>query len=258
VTDLRIALIVGCARSGTSILGELIAAHPAVRYVFEPHQVWEGAGPGVDDSHRLTARHAIKSIRSSIRDWARAEQDGALLLEKTPRNALRVPFLRAVLPEARIIHIVRDGRDVACSLLPGIGGSEWHHLRPPSWRRLLANETGVVRCARAWKEIVEIALDDLDGVPHLAIRYEDLVAQPRVELVKILRYLDLDHRAEVDEFAARIQDRTAGSYAARHQDVWYRPDHTTRIGRWRENMTALEQEIVGDILNTLLRRLGYA
>jgi LPS sulfotransferase NodH len=258
VTELRIALIVGCARSGTSILGELIAAHPAVRYVFEPHDVWDCAGLGANDSHRLTAQHATASIRSRIRDWARAQEDGALLVEKTPRNALRVPFLRAVLPEARIIHIVRDGRDVACSLVPGIGGAEWHHLRPPSWRRLLATETGVVRCAHAWTANVEIALNDLAGVPHLAIRYEDLVAQPRVEMVKILRYLGLDHRPEVDAFSTRIQDPTAGSYGARHQDVWYRPDHTRRIGRWRENMTALEQEIVGDILNTLLRRLGYA
>ena len=259
VDNLRIALIVGCARSGTSILGELVAAHPDVTYLFETHHLWESSGSGVNDSHRLGAAHATVCFQDRIRRWFRDQLgSGCVIAEKTPRNVLRVPFLRAVLPEARIIHIVRDGRDVACSLVPGIGGAEWLHLKPPSWRRLLATTTGVVRCALAWKEILEIALEDLATVPHLQVRYEDLVIRPEDQAARIAEYLELPPHPAVKDFCTKIQDATDGSYHARHQSMWYRDDHRQRIGRWRENMTLEEQRLVEDSLHGLLRRLGYA
>ena len=51
---MNIALIIGCARSGTSILGELVSAHPDVKYIFEAHPIWELAALGENDSHRLS------------------------------------------------------------------------------------------------------------------------------------------------------------------------------------------------------------
>lgn len=257
--DPRVALIVGCARSGTSILGELVASHPDVTYIFEAHHFWESLGTGVDGSHRLEAAHATPDVQARVRDWFRAQgAPGRMIAEKTPRNILRIPFLRAALPEARIIHIVRDGRDVACSLEPGIGGTEWLHLKPPSWRRLLATQTGIVRCALAWKEILEIALADLAGVPHLQVRYEDLVAKPEEQALAITEYLGLPSHSDVKAFCGRIQDTTDGSYHARHQSMWYRHDHVRRVGRWRSNMTLDEQRLVEDSLRDLLGRLGYA
>lgn len=258
MSDLRIALVVGCARSGTSILGELVGAHPGVTYLFEPHHIWESAGLGANDSHRLMAAHATTEVRARIRQWFREQQrDGTLIVEKTPRNVLRIPFLRAILPEAQVIHITRDGRDVACSLVPGIGGAEWLHLKPPSWQWLFATHTGVLRCALAWKEILELALDDLSTVPHLQVRYEDLVTRPEVEARRILRYLRLSEDPEVMRFCKKIQNVTDRSYHARHQTTWYRDDHRRRIGRWRENMTVDEQRLVEESLRGLLQRLGY-
>ena len=55
---MNIAFIVGAARSGTSILGELVAAHPDVNYIFEVHSIWELAGEGIDNSHRLNETHS--------------------------------------------------------------------------------------------------------------------------------------------------------------------------------------------------------
>jgi len=255
---MRVALIVGCARSGTSILGELIAAHPDVTYIFEAHQVWELGGLGVNDSHRLTAEHATARVIGEVRRWFEAQQGPAtLLVEKNPRNVLRVPYVRAVLPEARLLHIVRDGRDVACSMVPGCGGAEWSHLKPPSWKELLARHEGAVRCALAWKEVMEIALEDLAGVPHLQLRYEDLLNDPDAEARRVLAFLDLAAHPAVAAFCARIQDATAGSYHAQHQDRWYRADHRFRVGRWRENLTEEEQERITALLSPLLQRLGY-
>jgi hypothetical protein len=254
----RIAFVVGCARSGTSILGELIAAHPDVAYVFEPHELWESVGTGPGGSHRLTKANATPAVRTRIRAWfADQRGDKRLIVEKTPRNVLRVPFLRAVFPEAKFIHIVRDGRDVACSLLPGIGGDEWSHLRPPSWQRLLDEHSGIMRCALAWRDVMEIALADLSMAPHLQVRYEHLVSDPSATARAVLTYLELDETSEVMAFCEKIQDRTADSYHARMQDRWFRDDHTVRVGRWRENLDPDERDAVTMVLGDLLAELGY-
>lgn len=255
---MNIALVLGCARSGTSILGELIGSHPEVRYKHEAHSVWNKAGEGENGSHRLTAAHATEKIVRKIRRRFAFEQGSArLFVEKCPRSVLRVPFIRAVFPEAKLIHIVRDGRDVACSLLPGIGGTEWKHLKPPNWRELYENETGIIRCAKAWRCILEIALADLTGVPHFFLRYEDLIADPAAIARRLLAFLELPEHDEVFAFCERIQNRTAGSYQPQKQAKWFRDDHRVRVGRWRENLTDAEAQQVSALLAPLLRRLGY-
>ncbi len=178
-TSFKIAFIVGCARSGTSILGELIASHPKVKYIFEAHHIWEMAGYGPDGSHRLTENCATPEIIYKIRMWfLKQYEENKYIIEKNPRNVLRISFIKKIFPEAKIIHIIRDGRDVACSMVPGIGGDRWEHLKPPGWKYLKLNYTGPLRCALAWKEIMEIALNDLRSIDHLQIKYEDLVLKP--------------------------------------------------------------------------------
>src|SRR5512135_1495714 len=109
---MNIAFVVGCARSGTSILGELIASHPSVKYLFEAHSVWESAGLGVEDSHRMLAEQGTPAGKKGIRAWFEAQGgEAAFLVEKNPRNVLRIPFVREIFPEAGLVHIVRDGRD---------------------------------------------------------------------------------------------------------------------------------------------------
>lgn len=257
--SLDIAFIVGVARSGTSILGELVAAHPEVKYIFESYVPWRIVGRGVNGSDRFTADQATPMVRSFIRWWFRWRKGSArILVEKNPRNILRIPFLRAVFPEAKIVHIVRDGRDVACSLVPGLGGRWWAHERPPQWRDIFIRYQGVIRCAHAWNEIVRTGLADLVGVPHLQIRYEDLVAQPHAVARQIFEYLGLPLHPAVSEFCCNIQNSTEGSYQAKYQSVWCRRDHRQRVGRWRENLSEELQREVLKILEPTLRSLGYA
>ena len=252
------AFIVGCARSGTSILGELVASHPSVDYVFEAHPTWELGGEGVNGSHRLLAAHATESVRCVVHQRLAEHGTGRpWLVEKNPRNALRVPYVKALFPGAKLIHIVRDGRDVACSMMPGIGGEVWDHLKPPNWQRWRDEFKGVERCARAWKEVLEIALEDLETVDHLQVRYEDLVADPRAQAVRILRYLDLDIDPAVETFVTKIGDTTRDSYHAARQVHWARGDHATRVGRWRDNLSPDEQAYIARLLHPMLERLGY-
>ncbi len=258
MSDLAVGLIIGCARSGTSILGEAVAAHPDVTYIFEAHQIWEKGGEGPNGCHRLISASATPAVKAEIREWfARQSEAGRILVEKCPRNTLRVPYIRHIFPEARIVHIVRDGRDVACSMTPGLGGGEWRHLRPPSWQRLMAQHKGPVLCAHAWKETMEIALADLTKVPHVGIRYEDLVRDPITTISPVLDHLGLDLHPTVVAFCKKIQDYTRGSYHAQRQVKWYRDDHQVRVGRWRENLSPAQQVEIQDVLGPLLRALGY-
>ena len=255
---MNIALVMGCARSGTSILGELIGSHPEVKYKHEAHAAWNKAGMGENDSHRLTALHATPKVMRQIRQRFELEKGGAsLFVEKCPRSVLRIPFIREVFPEAKLIHLIRDGRDVACSMLPGIGGSEWRHLKPPNWQQLFQEERGIMRCARAWKTIMEIALNDFAEAPHFAVKYEELVENPPRLAKDILQFLELPEHPQVAAFCQRIQNQTADSYQAQKQAKWFRDDHQVRVGRWRENLQNGEAPAVEELLLPLLVKLGY-
>lgn len=255
---MNISLIIGCARSGTSILGELLAAHKDVEYVFEAHQVWEIASPAPDGSHRLLDQDATEAIKQKIRtafSECLAKSKRKIIIEKCPKNALRVPYLKAIFPEAKIVHIVRDGRDVTCSLRPGLSDG-WNHLKPPNWKKY-AGQPLIERCAKTWRDVISIALDDLAEVSHIQVKYETLITDAASVISRLSDYLDLRATDSMNDFAGKIQDTTAQSYQARNQRAWFRPDHRKRIGRWKENLSPAEKLRVSEILGPTLGRLGY-
>jgi hypothetical protein len=261
--------IVGCARSGTSIFGECLAAHPRVVYLFEKSTVWNTAVPGRPD-HRLERSDATPEIAEPIyRGLARAVEEvagaalaGRVVIEKNPKHVLRIGFLDALFPDARFLHIIRDGRDVTASLMFRNRGTEWGHLEIPGWRALLERypEKNWLRCAHQWRCAVETAR--AEGVPlgpkrYFELRYEDLVADPKRVLDRVLAHLGLEPAAEVDTFARKIQDETAGSYHARKQVRHYVENHARRIRRFEENLTPDAIAEVTAICGDLLRELGY-
>lgn len=122
-------LVVGAARSGTTLIGErLLGTHPDVLYWSEPSFVWRyGNAYRLHDMLRVEdcTRHIRKRIRAAFEAHGRQHPD-ALLVEKTPANTFRMPFVLCVLPEARILHVIRDGRQATRSAREewaGRGGS---------------------------------------------------------------------------------------------------------------------------------------
>jgi hypothetical protein len=121
--------------------------------------------------------------------------DGLRLLEKTPRNALRIPFLRRVFPHSTFVYLYREpaetmssmldgwrsGRHVSYPRLPGWRGSPWSFLLVPQWQSVAPDNLGAT-VAHQWAMATRILLDDLAVVPaeqRCVIRYADLVADPR-------------------------------------------------------------------------------
>jgi len=302
----RPVFLIGCARSGTSILGEALAAHPSVAYLFEASRIWNELVPPRPD-HRLVAADATREVALEIyRALAEAHEEvraaagdatrgahpegipprgvrreavtgqgaaagGAAgkariaddtLLEKNPKHVIRIPFLDALFPHARFVHIIRDGRDTTASLMFRNRGDRWGHLEIPGWRDLLAAypKANHIRCAHQWRDSVRLARADAAGLGpgrYLEVRYEDLLRDPSRIAGGLLEFLGLAPHPSVDAFLPKIQDATAGSYHARRQVRHYVENHSRRMGRYRENLTPVECRDVEAVCGDLLRELGY-
>lgn len=110
-------LEVGAARSGTNFLGDLLSQHRQLAYWRRPKYVWRHGNAWHPDDC-LTAEMATPRVRRYIRgrfvEYVRKSGKPRLLV-CTQSNSLALDFVNAVVPEAKIIHIIRDGREVAAS-----------------------------------------------------------------------------------------------------------------------------------------------
>ena len=107
-------ILIGTHRSGTTWLGQVLSGHPGLAYWVEPRYVWSW-GNNYKPDDVLTKINATPRIINHIRQRFHKfvkDQGKKRLLEKTPSNCLRLSFIRAVYPEAKILHIIRDGRSV--------------------------------------------------------------------------------------------------------------------------------------------------
>lgn len=110
-------LEVGAARSGTNFLGDLLSQHPQVEYWRRPKYVWRHGNAWHPDDC-LTPQMARPGVKNYIRRQFQQRLAAAgkpHLLVCTQSNSLALGFVNEVFPEAKIIHIIRDGREVAAS-----------------------------------------------------------------------------------------------------------------------------------------------
>lgn len=115
-------IVLGAARSGTKLLRSIIAASRS--YAAVPHDVnyaWRIVEPGRSDDElqpgSLTASSRKKIRRMLARMAGCGDGSSVSLVEKTVSNALRVPFVESVFPDALYVHLVRDGREVTRSAM---------------------------------------------------------------------------------------------------------------------------------------------
>lgn len=213
----------------------------------EGHSIWNRfCDRTPDDSAGADAAtpQAITTLRSILR-WHLRYHDRPRFIGKTPRNALRIPFLRAVFPEAQFIHLVRDGRAVASSILRRRRASmaptdKWWGARPPGWESMLETPS-IVQAAWTWKTIVETVEreSELDETSTHTVYYESLCRAPKQTLRTLFDVANLD------------PDRMMGPEAETALSK-IRPPHE----KWR---TILDEEQLAaiDFLAPLLKRHGY-
>ena len=126
VKNVSFVFIVGAPRSGTTIFGELLDRHPQVSQWYEPYFVWDRFFRLAPHDER-TAADATARVKGQIfRDFDRyrKKKKCGVLIDKSPRNSLKIPFILTIFPRARFIHLLRDGRDVTLSI-----HKEWQRRR---------------------------------------------------------------------------------------------------------------------------------
>ncbi len=218
----RPIFIVSPPRSGSTLLFETLSNAPGLATVGgESHSLMEqvhAINPAARgwDSNRLTAADAdpatVDALRMRFRAALRARDRSpvtalpARMLEKTPKNALRIPFLAAAFPEAQFIYLYRDPRPTLASMiegwtsgqfrtyptLPEWSGLDWSFLLIPKWRALIGAPLEAV-VAHQWAATTRFLLDDLQALPPerwMAVRHEDVVADPGREVARIARTMD--------------------------------------------------------------------
>jgi uncharacterized protein (TIGR03032 family) len=257
----RPVFIVAAPRSGSTLLFETLARSPDFATVGgEAHAQFEGVPeltPAAHgwESNRLTAADAtpaaVAALHAAIKTALR-DRDGqppaggpVRLLEKTPKNALRIPFLAAAFPGARFVYLTREPRENVSSAieawrsgkfvtypkLPGWGGPPWSLLLVPGWRELNGKPLEEV-AAHQWREAHWRIQDDLAQLPRdrwTAVRYEDFLSDPKGTVEKLAAFAGV-----------RWDDPLAGPLPlSRHTLTPPDPD------KWRKNAAELERVLPG-------------
>jgi uncharacterized protein (TIGR03032 family) len=222
----RPIFIVSAPRSGSTLLFELLSRSPSVYTIGdESHLLFESI-PSLNpvqrgfDSNRLIAEDATPAITQQIKTQflaqlrdrngnpPPAEMSGLRLLEKTPKNALRVPFLRAIFPDALFIYLYREphenissilegwksGRFVTYPQLPDWQQQPWSFLLIPEWRSL-ANQSLAEIAATQWQSANQQLLEDLAQLPAercCAVTYADLIADPQAQAKRLCAFAGIE------------------------------------------------------------------
>ena len=116
--NIPIVMIIGTPRSGTSLLGRLLDLHPRVATWVEPYYIWDHhfrESPHDQMSEDDTTDNVRLWIRRQFIQYRKAFKTD-LVVDKSPRNCLKIPFVNAIFPEARYIVLFRDGRDAILSI----------------------------------------------------------------------------------------------------------------------------------------------
>jgi hypothetical protein len=268
--------VVGCPRSGTTLLQRMLDANPFLAVSNDPHFIpfAPGVGDGLDPpvtpelvdwllSYRTfarlgldepTVRAAAASARtyrqfvSALYDAFAHERGKRLAGEKTPRYVRYLPLLHALFPGARVVHIVRDGRDVALSTL------DWARPDRGPGRFRLWQEHPLAVCALSWRWHVTTGMRDgatLGGL-YSEVRYEDLVSKPERTLRRLTARLRLPFAGEMLAFHVGRQRHEPGLSA---KDAWLPP--TPGLRDWRVALAPADLELFEALAGDLLARLGY-
>jgi len=279
--------VVGVGRSGTTLLRLMLDAHPELTIPPETHFVPELIA--VARKRRATAER-LSEIVVSQRQWADFGLDADELRrrfaaldaleagpaarvfydlyaeragkprwgDKTPIYVEHMREIEAALPEARFLHLVRDGRDVALSRI----------------RRALDEPPPVGRIATNWKRRIGAARKQARGLAHyMELRYEDLVADAESALRQVCEFVELRfdpamldyHRGAGERLREMAGDLPArggkahrpGSERLAAHALATEPPRPERVGAWREEMSAADVAAFEDAAGDLLSELGY-
>lgn len=266
--------IVGCPRSGTGLLRDLLRAHPRLTFPQESHFIpqlykeyrhrrqpidapklaerilrlpwvhkWAKDLP-LEPSQFAEDKSYRQVVERVFEAWARS-QNKPRWGDKTPQNVTQIPVLVELFPDCQILHIVRDGRDVAMS-----------------WLRTWFSPGNMYMAARQWQHFVSAGRNAgqmLAPETYKEVRYEDLLDEPEATLRQVCAFLgeSFDPAMLNPNFLARghrpplFGRRKRQGYASKSEIV--RANH----GKWKATMFPSDKILFESVAGPLLESLGY-
>lgn len=178
-------------------------------------------------------------------DEVARQQNAVRWAGNAPEEMLHLPLIKQTIPEALVIHVIRDGRDVAVSL------SQKHYIRPFPWKERETPEG----CALYWEWMVRRGrtLGQSLGPDYAEVRFEQLVSEPRSVLRELSSFLE--HELDYD----RIQRTALGSVGK--PNTSFRKESATGfnpVGRWKKQLTESQLQQIELLVGPTLEELGYA
>src|SRR5262245_3525808 len=162
--------------------------------------------------------------------------------DRTPAYVGHVDRLASIWPDARFVVLVRDGRDVALSVMgvPFGPNNAW-------------------AAARSWATAIRQGRDAARRYPGrvIEVRYEDLVANPDVEVQAICSFLALDYSPDMLAIEQTDRSKVVEDQAGWFTNVWSGIT-TAAVGKWRTDLTPRQVEMFESVAGDELRSLGYA
>jgi len=266
--------IVACGRSGTTLLRAILDSHsdmavpPETRFIMSllrRRRRYEPAGGFRTDRFvadlewnfgfrelelsRDEARRALDPAPADTPDAIRrvfaryaARRGKSRYGNKTPVHVLSIPELARAFPEARFIHIIRDGRDVALSYLQADIGPDSIEAAALRWRR--------------WVGAGRAGGRQLDPGRYVEVRYEQLVDAPEETTRAVCAFLELPFDPATLRYFERA-DEVLGTIRRADRFGGLRLPPTKGLRDWRRDMGTRDREVFQVIAGNLLESLGY-
>ena len=259
-------IIGGCGRSGTTLLRCILNAHPDVvigpeSNLFLPDPVQLRYIQAVMGAKLDTLEHIAKRSRCRAEfidiffDFYTQLHEGRIWGEKTPRNVRRLDWIFAHFPSARFVHVIRDGRDVTCSLR-----SHPRYITGQDGRLMESNKhSAVAPAAMRWVHDVGLGLKWKDDKRYIEVRYERLVQDTEQQIRELCTRLGLRiMRAALEAMLGHhLHDHGDPAMFPQNQAA-VEPVYTDSVERWRRDMTEQEVAEFNHIGGDLNVELGYS
>lgn len=267
---------VGCGRSGTTLLRNMFDAHSALAMTHESHFIGPLAkfrsryeseagfdndafvadlfsdanfvrqGLEVEDVRLALDKAGTRSYAGAVRAVfaAYAAKNGKKLYgDKTPGSVTQIEMLAELFPEAKFVHIIRDGRAVALS-----------YLERPEW----GPET-MAEAANHWKNRVRrgrAAGRAIGAERYMEVRYEDVVADPEAVARRVCDFLGL----EFEEGMLRYHERSKAFIESTKDPEAFKnlsKPITAGLRDWDEEISRDDRRLFEAVAGDLLEELGY-
>jgi hypothetical protein len=267
--------IVGCSRSGSTLLRLMLASHSRIAIPSETwylialleefpcdrplqvneiaaalslmtsHYTWPDMGLDATEFRQLTAGLRAVRLRNLVElvyRWHMEAEGKSRWGDKTPAYIEIVPALAAMFDDAKFIHLIRDGRDVVKSFQRQDWHGPWMHGYAREWLRAVELD-------------IELGKTPLNG-RILRVRYEDLVLHPEATLRRICAFIDEGFEEQMLLWRGKVATAIPGREKRIHSSLG-RDMSPSDVGRWKREMSSREVFVAEALMGAQLSHFGY-